>query len=186
LPIWNFVLPVYSFWHFDDFTWGETRKIHGIDNLIAENEERRSAKLPSTPLMVEKRLWHSWEQERLEMPLKRIAKTKRIIIPTRSTITQPASDTRSTTTFISTSVSPTYPATLSPQSMHQPMFYYPNHNQYINGQGFYSSNPIQTPINQFMSPLPFIPQQPLPSTTNVPYYLLDRRYPDRRHLRQFL
>jgi len=25
LPIWNFVLPVYSFWHFDDFSWGETR-----------------------------------------------------------------------------------------------------------------------------------------------------------------
>ena len=26
LPIWNFVLPVYAFWHFDDFSWGETRK----------------------------------------------------------------------------------------------------------------------------------------------------------------
>ncbi|KAJ3050340.1 hypothetical protein HK097_008693 [Rhizophlyctis rosea] len=29
LPIWNFVLPVYAFWHFDDFTWGETRKVEG-------------------------------------------------------------------------------------------------------------------------------------------------------------
>ncbi|RKO91478.1 chitin synthase-domain-containing protein [Blyttiomyces helicus] len=29
LPIWNFVLPVYAFWHFDDFTWGETRKVAG-------------------------------------------------------------------------------------------------------------------------------------------------------------
>lgn len=29
LPIWNFVLPVYSFWHFDDFSWGETRKVTG-------------------------------------------------------------------------------------------------------------------------------------------------------------
>ncbi|EEB88611.1 hypothetical protein MPER_13473 [Moniliophthora perniciosa FA553] len=27
LPIWNFVLPVYAFWHFDDFTWGETRYV---------------------------------------------------------------------------------------------------------------------------------------------------------------
>lgn len=27
LPIWNFVLPVYSFWHFDDFSWGETRSV---------------------------------------------------------------------------------------------------------------------------------------------------------------
>jgi chitin synthase len=22
LPIWNFALPLYSFWHFDDFSWG--------------------------------------------------------------------------------------------------------------------------------------------------------------------
>lgn len=26
LPIWNFVLPTYAFWKFDDFSWGETRK----------------------------------------------------------------------------------------------------------------------------------------------------------------
>jgi chitin synthase len=25
LPIWNFILPLYAFWHFDDFSWGETR-----------------------------------------------------------------------------------------------------------------------------------------------------------------
>lgn len=29
LPIWNFVLPAYAYWHMDDFTWGETRKIVG-------------------------------------------------------------------------------------------------------------------------------------------------------------
>jgi chitin synthase len=23
LPIWNFVLPLYAFWHFDDFRYGE-------------------------------------------------------------------------------------------------------------------------------------------------------------------
>lgn len=27
LPIWNFVLPAYSMWHFDDFSWGETRSV---------------------------------------------------------------------------------------------------------------------------------------------------------------
>ena len=26
LPIWNFFLPVYAFWRFDDFSWGDTRK----------------------------------------------------------------------------------------------------------------------------------------------------------------
>ena len=29
LPIWNLVLPAYSYWHMDDFSWGETRKIVG-------------------------------------------------------------------------------------------------------------------------------------------------------------
>ncbi|KAK7744167.1 Chitin synthase, class 3 [Cytospora paraplurivora] len=29
LPIWNFVLPSYSFWKFDDFSWGDTRKTAG-------------------------------------------------------------------------------------------------------------------------------------------------------------
>jgi chitin synthase len=29
LPIWNFVFPIYSFWHFDDFSWGDTRKVQG-------------------------------------------------------------------------------------------------------------------------------------------------------------
>jgi chitin synthase len=29
LPIWNGVLPAYAFWHFDDFSWGQTRKVHG-------------------------------------------------------------------------------------------------------------------------------------------------------------
>ncbi|KAG0442757.1 Chitin synthase 1 [Dictyocoela muelleri] len=29
LPVWNLMLPTYAFWHFDDFTWGETRKVDG-------------------------------------------------------------------------------------------------------------------------------------------------------------
>jgi len=29
LPIWNFILPTYAFWKFDDFSWGETRKTAG-------------------------------------------------------------------------------------------------------------------------------------------------------------
>lgn len=31
LPIWNFVLPTYAYWKFDDFSWGETRTIAGGD-----------------------------------------------------------------------------------------------------------------------------------------------------------
>lgn len=29
LPIWNFVLPTYSYWKFDDFSWGDTRQTAG-------------------------------------------------------------------------------------------------------------------------------------------------------------
>ncbi|KAI8827522.1 putative chitin synthase division II class IV, partial [Chytriomyces cf. hyalinus JEL632] len=29
LPVWNFVLPLYAFWHFDDFSWGATRQVAG-------------------------------------------------------------------------------------------------------------------------------------------------------------
>ncbi|KAM0672379.1 chitin synthase [Ordospora colligata] len=29
IPIWNLVLPTYAFWHFDNFTWGNTRKVDG-------------------------------------------------------------------------------------------------------------------------------------------------------------
>ena len=29
LPVWNLVLPCYAFWKFDDFSWGDTRKVQG-------------------------------------------------------------------------------------------------------------------------------------------------------------
>lgn len=38
LPIWNFVLPTYAFWHFDDFSWGETRKVIGDDKGHGDGE----------------------------------------------------------------------------------------------------------------------------------------------------
>ena len=33
LPIWNFFLPLYAYWNFDDFTWGDTRKVEGEDKI---------------------------------------------------------------------------------------------------------------------------------------------------------
>ena len=34
IPIWNLVLPLYAYWHFDDFSWGETRKVEGGANIV--------------------------------------------------------------------------------------------------------------------------------------------------------
>ena len=38
LPVWNFILPLYSFWHFDDFSWGETRKVEGEAKQAQQHE----------------------------------------------------------------------------------------------------------------------------------------------------
>lgn len=63
LPIWNFVLPTYSFWKFDDFSWGETRVITGTDkgHDEAEGEFDHSK--------IKMRRWRDFERERqLEQP----------------------------------------------------------------------------------------------------------------------
>ncbi|TIA79056.1 hypothetical protein E3P89_03500 [Wallemia ichthyophaga] len=41
-PLWSFYLPLYSFWHFDDFGWGTTRVVigeKGSTKIVATDEE---------------------------------------------------------------------------------------------------------------------------------------------------
>ncbi|GAW15998.1 hypothetical protein ANO14919_054200 [Xylariales sp. No.14919] len=60
LPIWNFVLPVYAFWKFDDFSWGDTRKTAGEKTKKAGIEyegEFDSSK-------IKMRRWAEFERER--------------------------------------------------------------------------------------------------------------------------
>jgi chitin synthase len=43
IPIWNFILPVYAFWHFDDFSWGDTRKVDGSgakEDIVEIDQQR--------------------------------------------------------------------------------------------------------------------------------------------------
>ena len=75
LPIWNFVLPVYSFWHFDDFScvrishgptnapsWGETRKVAGEGKDLGHiGDGGRAIEVNAVPL----RRWDDWERSRL-------------------------------------------------------------------------------------------------------------------------
>ncbi|TFY79718.1 hypothetical protein EWM64_g4293 [Hericium alpestre] len=61
LPIWNFVLPVYAFWHFDDFSWGETRKVEGEAKGEGHGEGKAVWAGPQVPL----RRWEDWERSRL-------------------------------------------------------------------------------------------------------------------------
>ncbi|KAJ3270745.1 Chitin synthase, class 3 [Terramyces sp. JEL0728] len=60
LPIWNFALPLYAFWHFDDFSWGDTRKIEGEepggDHSVSSGIYQVGSVQPKT--------WEVWEAER--------------------------------------------------------------------------------------------------------------------------
>ncbi|KAJ3041958.1 hypothetical protein HDV00_008467 [Rhizophlyctis rosea] len=68
LPIWNFVLPVYAFWHFDDFTWGETRKVEGEGGQ--KDHSGRDGRFD--PASVPLKEWAEWEAlSRLNAPLAR-------------------------------------------------------------------------------------------------------------------
>ena len=60
IPIWNFVLPAYAYWHMDDFTWGETRKIEGA----AKEEEHggKQGEFNSRDIVMKR--WVEFERER--------------------------------------------------------------------------------------------------------------------------
>ncbi|KAL7752546.1 hypothetical protein RI367_002080 [Sorochytrium milnesiophthora] len=58
MPVFSIVLPAYAFWHFDDFSWGNTRQVQGVKDdghhdAGAEGEVRNITQLPVT----------EWEQE---------------------------------------------------------------------------------------------------------------------------
>lgn len=62
LPVWNFALPAYSFWHFDDFSWGETRKVEGEGKDKGHLDGVGVFAAASVPL----RRWQDWERSRLK------------------------------------------------------------------------------------------------------------------------
>jgi len=70
LPVWNFVLPVYAFWHFDDFSWGETRKVEG------EGKDTGHGDGAGSTVAVPLRRWEDWERSRLRK-LKREERRRR-------------------------------------------------------------------------------------------------------------
>ncbi|KAJ7455368.1 family 2 glycosyltransferase [Mycena galericulata] len=58
LPIWNGILPAYAFWHFDDFSWGQTRKVSG-DTTHAGDKE---GEFDATHIVMKR--WAEFERER--------------------------------------------------------------------------------------------------------------------------
>jgi chitin synthase len=60
LPVWNLILPLYSYWHFDDFSWGATRVVVGEKK--GESHESSDGVFDSSKLVMKK--WEDWEAER--------------------------------------------------------------------------------------------------------------------------
>ncbi|RCH96880.1 hypothetical protein CU098_006794 [Rhizopus stolonifer] len=73
LPVWNFILPVYSFWHFDDFSWGETRKVEGEDD--GDHSKKDGVFDPSkVPL----KRWEDYERKRVRANKRKERKERQI------------------------------------------------------------------------------------------------------------
>ncbi|KAJ2763132.1 hypothetical protein IWQ57_005634, partial [Coemansia nantahalensis] len=59
LPVFSFFIPIYAFWHFDDFSWGNTRMVVGDGKkvkYVAEVEEFDPASIPL-------RKWDEYEED---------------------------------------------------------------------------------------------------------------------------
>ncbi|WFD06900.1 chitin synthase [Malassezia vespertilionis] len=59
LPLWAFILPLYAFWHMDDFSWGNTRVVtsqHG-ETLVLHNEGTYD------PAEIPHMTWEAYENE---------------------------------------------------------------------------------------------------------------------------
>jgi len=65
LPIWNLILPAYAYWHFDDFSWGNTRVVvgeKGGKKILTASDEGKF-----DPKSIPKKKWSDYEQELWEV-----------------------------------------------------------------------------------------------------------------------
>ncbi|KAI9193287.1 glycosyltransferase family 2 protein [Polychytrium aggregatum] len=62
LPVFSLYLPLYSFWHFDDFSWGNTRVVvgEGKKTVYVADEE------PFNPKSIPLQTWADYEQNTLD------------------------------------------------------------------------------------------------------------------------
>ncbi|KAF2482496.1 chitin synthase 4 [Neohortaea acidophila] len=62
LPIWNLVLPSYAFWHFDDFSWGDTRQAAGEMKGAEKDGHGGDGEFDSSQITMKR--WVDFEQQR--------------------------------------------------------------------------------------------------------------------------
>ncbi|KAJ3127640.1 hypothetical protein HK100_009642 [Physocladia obscura] len=63
-PVFAFYVPLYAFWHFDDFSWGNTRVVVGDKGkkILAADV------VPFDPTSIPRRRWADFEKEAFEKP----------------------------------------------------------------------------------------------------------------------
>ena len=61
LPVWNGILPTYAFWHFDDFSWGQTRMAQGETAGDADHGDKKG-EFDSSGIVMKR--WVEFERER--------------------------------------------------------------------------------------------------------------------------
>jgi chitin synthase len=64
MPIFGMFIPIYSYWHFDDFSWGNTRRILGEKGKVKLVGEDESEELIED---IPKKRWAEYEQELIEL-----------------------------------------------------------------------------------------------------------------------
>lgn len=62
LPFWQIVIPLYAFWHFDNFTWGETRKVIG-NNAGGLDHSRSDGVFDHSNISLKR--WSEWLRDRI-------------------------------------------------------------------------------------------------------------------------
>ncbi|KAL1920811.1 uncharacterized protein VTP21DRAFT_11446 [Calcarisporiella thermophila] len=67
LPVWNLVLPVYAYWHFDDFSWGETRKVTG--ETKGDDHGKKEGLFDASKVPMKR--WEDWERQRVRKAKRR-------------------------------------------------------------------------------------------------------------------
>ncbi|KAJ2883084.1 ATP-dependent RNA helicase [Coemansia asiatica] len=61
IPLWNFVMPIYAFWRFDDFSWGKTRMLGPEVNKADFITDDERLALEPIPLM----RWKDWIRDNI-------------------------------------------------------------------------------------------------------------------------
>ncbi|KAJ1658118.1 hypothetical protein IWQ61_002583 [Dispira simplex] len=130
LPVWNLVLPVYAYWHFDDFSWGETRKVDG--EVKGDDHGKKEGEFDGSQVPL--RRWEDYERRRLRSIRRK--ERKRQDEATSSTV---GSDNYSTTS----GTMPLYDDGDTARLLNQPptaMDYDPSTYNYLNAYGDSTTN----------------------------------------------